>query len=254
DKVLERTGYLAAMSTKNDVESQGRLENVAELKTTVLKYIEETDEPTLSGFLEEIALYTDLDGLSEKDDAVIMMTLHSAKGLEFPYVFIAGMEENIFPGQRSIGTPGEIEEERRLAYVGITRAKKRLYITSAAERMFQGRTTRNRRSRFTGEIPPALLEIDDETMRTPGPGEAPASRNGYNGRGFASAIPKPASAHPVKGEAFTLRAGDRVRHYKFGDGKLLSVVPMGGDQMMEIAFDGGTTKKLMASYIKLEKL
>ncbi|MEG0753559.1 MAG: 3'-5' exonuclease, partial [Angelakisella sp.] len=223
DKVLERTGYLAAMSTKNDVESQGRLENVAELKTTVLKYIEETDEPTLSGFLEEIALYTDLDGLSEKDDAVIMMTLHSAKGLEFPYVFIAGMEENIFPGQRSIGTPGEIEEERRLAYVGITRAKKRLYITSAAERMFQGRTTRNRRSRFTGEIPPALLEIDDETMRTPGPGEAPASRNGYNGRGFASAIPKPASAHPVKGEAFTLRAGDRVRHYKFGDGKLLSV-------------------------------
>ncbi|MEG1943666.1 MAG: ATP-dependent DNA helicase PcrA, partial [Angelakisella sp.] len=134
------------------------------------------------------------------------------------------------------------------------RAKKRLYITSAAERMFQGRTTRNRRSRFTQEIPQTLLEIDDETLRTPGPGEAPPSRNGYNGRGFASAIPKPASAQPVKGEAFTLKAGDRVRHYKFGDGKLLSVQNMGGDHMMEIAFDGGTTKKLMASYIKLEKI
>ena len=139
EAVLEQSGYVKALEAKNDMESRGRLENIGELKTTVLKYMEETEEPSLSGFLEEIALYTDLDILSEDDDKVVMMTLHAAKGLEFPYVFITGMEEGIFPGQQAIYEPSELEEERRLAYVGITRAKKELYLTGAAQRMLFGR-------------------------------------------------------------------------------------------------------------------
>lgn len=260
DKVLDRSGYSAALTSKNDFESRSRLENVNELKSTVLKYIEETQEPGLSGFLEEIALYTDLDGLDEKDDAVVMMTLHSAKGLEFPYVFIAGIEENIFPGSRSIAAPEELEEERRLAYVGITRAKKRLYLTTAGERMLLGRTARNCKSRFIGEIPPLLMDIDDETVRSMNAGGEMHSgqASGFNpsGRGAfrSNAIPKPASAMPVAGEPFTLKAGDRIRHYKFGDGRILSVKPMGGDHMMEIDFDTVGTKRLMAGYIKLEKI
>lgn len=253
DSVLARSGYLATLTEKHDIETQGRLENVQELKTTILKYIEETEEPTLSGFLEEIALYTELDGLSNDEDAVVLMTLHSAKGLEFPYVFIAGMEENMFPGMRSATSPAEMEEERRLAYVGITRAKKQLYLTSAAERMFQGRTARNRRSRFVGEIPPELVDTLDEMVRPDGEtGDQAAQTNPRMNR--FGGIPKPASAMPVAGEAFDMNAGDRVRHYKFGEGKILSVQAMGGDHMMEIAFDSGTTKRLMASYIKLEKL
>ncbi|MEG1875438.1 MAG: 3'-5' exonuclease, partial [Angelakisella sp.] len=264
DKVLARSGYVDALVAKNDFESRGRLENVEELKTTVLKYIEETDSPTLAGFLEEIALYTDLDGLSAEDDAVIMMTLHSAKGLEFPYVFIAGMEEGIFPGFRAFDTPGELEEERRLAYVGITRAKQQLYLTSAAERMFQGKTTRNRRSRFVNEIPKELLDSTDEAMRSYsfGGGDAapvvpttlgaPPPRHQPAPPRFG-ATPKPASAQPT-GAPFTLKAGDRVRHYKFGEGRILSVKPMGGDNLVEIAFATVGTKRLMASYIKLEKI
>ena len=122
EQVLDQSGYVRALEAKNDMESRGRLENIGELKTTILKYMEETEEPSLSGFLEEIALYTDLDNLSEDDDKVVLMTLHSAKGLEFPYVFITGMEEGIFPGQQAIYEPTELEEERRLCYVAMTRA------------------------------------------------------------------------------------------------------------------------------------
>ena len=253
DQVLERSGYTDALRAKKDMESQGRLENVEELRTTVIKYMEETEEPSLSGFLEEIALYTDLDSLSPEDDAVVLMTLHSAKGLEFPVVFIAGMEENIFPSSRVLNDPTEIEEERRLAYVGITRAKQRLYLTSAGERMLFGHTTRNRRSRFTGEIPRDIIDLQDETMRSYSFGGGTAAKPMTPGVRSAS-IPKPASAVPKKDEPFTLKAGDRVRHYKFGDGKILSVTPMGGDHLVQIAFDSGSTKKLMASYIKLEKI
>ena len=249
DLVLERTGYTAALAAKKDFESQGRLENVEELRTTVLKYIEETEAPSLSGFLEEIALYTDLDGLEEGEDAVVMMTLHSAKGLEFPYVFIAGMEEGIFPGQQAAFEPKEIEEERRLAYVGITRAKKKLYLTSAAQRMLFGRTNRNRRSRFEGEIPRELTDCQDDSLHS---WQQPAGA----GRGAAKTVapPKPMAAPKTAGEPFTLRAGDRVSHRVFGEGMVLSVTPMGGDHLVEIAFDKVGTKRIMATFAKLTKL
>ena len=158
EQVLDQSGYVRALEAKNDMESRGRLENIGELKTTILKYMEETEEPSLSGFLEEIALYTDLDNLSEDDDKVVLMTLHSAKGLEFPYVFITGLEEGIFPGQQAIYEPTELEEERRLAYVGITRAKKELYISNSVSRMLYGRTQRNEPSRFLREIEPEYIE------------------------------------------------------------------------------------------------
>ena len=159
DEVVARSGYEAMLTAKNDVENRTRLENVRELSTSIQGYIENAEgQPTLAGFLDEIALYTDLDNHDPNEDAVVMMTMHAAKGLEFPVVFVVGMEEGIFPGIRSIGDPEEMEEERRLCYVALTRAKERLYLTCAGQRMLFGRTSSNRPSRFAGEIPPELLE------------------------------------------------------------------------------------------------
>ncbi len=260
EMILEKSGYVTALKQKNDFESQGRLENIDELRNTIVKYIEETEDPTLSGFLEEIALYTELDGLSEDDDAVTMMTLHSAKGLEFPYVFIAGMEENIFPGQRSIVSLSELEEERRLAYVGITRAKKQLFITTAQQRMLNGRTTRNPISRFANDIPKEILDIKSDNQY-----DSMGSYGGYSGYGSGristptytiptaqKPISKPQPKATPKAEPFSFKAGDRIHHKTFGNGKIMSVTPMGTDNMVEIAFDTGATKRLMTSYIKLE--
>ena len=201
EQVLDQSGYVRALEAKNDMESRGRLENIGELKTTILKYMEETEEPSLSGFLEEIALYTDLDNLSEDDDKVVLMTLHSAKGLEFPYVFITGLEEGIFPGQQAIYEPTELEEERRLAYVGITRAKRELYLTGAAQRMLFGRTTRNRPSRFVGEIPGELMKTEDETERFgsyhSGYGERTGYGSGYGARQTTGYRPNKLGSSPA---------------------------------------------------------
>ncbi len=248
EAVLERSGYVAALEGKRDVESQGRLENINELKSTVHKYTEETEEPSLSGFLEEIALYTELDNYDEEEDAVIMMTLHSAKGLEFPEVFMIGMEEGIFPGMQSIYNPEEIEEERRLAYVGITRAREHLSLTAAAERMLFGRTSRNRPSRFVGEIPTELLTVEDTTVRGNLTG---AGRNSAPQKlGAPRPVPRPAAP----AEPFNLKKGDRVLHRVFGTGTILSVKPMGGDHLLEIHFDKVGAKKIMAAFARLEKL
>ena len=259
EAVLEQSGYVKALEAKNDMESRGRLENIGELKTTVLKYMAETEQPTLSGFLEEIALYTDLDNLSEDDDKVVLLTLHSAKGLEFPYVFITGMEEGIFPGQQALFEPGELEEERRLAYVGITRAKKELYLTGAAQRMLFGRTTRNRPSRFISEIPAELLKIEDETERfgsyftgeRPDGGYArqPARPAQSGGRPVPPPPPRPRPAE----EPFTLKVGDRVLHNTFGEGSILKIEPMGNDHLLTIHFDKVGSKRLMATYARLQK-
>ena len=271
EMVLDQSGYVRALEAKNDMESRGRLENIGELKTTVLKYMEETEEPSLSGFLEEIALYTDLDNLSEDDDKVELMTLHSAKGLEFPYVFITGMEEGLFPGQQAIFEPKELEEERRLAYVGITRAKKELTLTGAAQRMLFGHTTRNRPSRFIGEIPTELLKTEDETERF---GSYQAERSAFGGRssyggygarqgsgGQASrqttgSIPPAPHTRPAApaAEPFDFKTGNRVRHKTFGEGSILKIEPMGGDHLLTIHFDSVGTKRLMATYARLEKL
>lgn len=189
EQVLDQSGYVRALEAKNDMESRGRLENIGELKTTILKYMEETEEPSLSGFLEEIALYTDLDNLSEDDDKVVLMTLHSAKGLEFPYVFITGMEEGIFPGQQAIYEPTELEEERRLAYVGITRAKKELYISNSVTRMLYGRTQRNEPSRFLREIEPEYIE------ETRSPALERRSQLGGWGSAYSDTVPGGASGY-----------------------------------------------------------
>lgn len=248
DRTLDKSGYAAALASKNDHESQGRLENVQELRTTVLKYIEETQDPSLSGFLEEIALYTDLDGLEEGTDAVVMMTLHSAKGLEFPCVFIAGMEEGIFPGQQAAFMPKELEEERRLAYVGITRAKRKLYLTSASERMLFGRTTRGRPSRFMAEIPSDLTHKQDATVNRSWQRSAP------NGPFITKKPPSEPSVPIVASQPFNLQVGDRITHRVFGEGLILSVTPMGGDHMVEVAFDKVGTKRIMAAYTKMTKI
>ena len=248
--LLEESGYVRALEQKNDFESRGRLENVEELMTTVIKYTQETESPTLSGFLEEIALYTDLDGYDSGDDAVVMMTLHSAKGLEFPVVFIAGAEEGIFPGMNAMMNPGEIEEERRLAYVGITRAKERLYFTTAAQRMLFGRTTRNRASRFVGEVPGELLEVQDDTIRSY---TAAVSRPAAPA-GKRAAAPKRPLAQSNAPAVFDLTVGERVNHRVFGVGTILTITPMGGDHLVEVAFDKVGTKRIMATFAKLERV
>ncbi len=255
--LLDQSGYLAALEQKNDFESRGRLENVEELLTTIIKYTQETEEPSLSGFLEEIALYTDLDSYDPNDDAVVMMTLHSAKGLEFPVVFIAGAEEGIFPSMNSMLETGQLEEERRLAYVGITRAKERLYFTTAAQRMLFGRTAYNRPSRFVGEVPKELLDSQDETVRLRsiyGGSHSGAERSAAAGGGTQPAAKKRPLAQAAAPAAFDLKVGERVNHRVFGPGTILQITPMGGDHLVEVAFQRVGTKKIMATFARLERI
>ena len=222
DELLDKTGYANAMKALGD-EGVGRLENINELKTTMVHYMEENgDEASLSGFLEEISLYTDIDRLDDSDNAVSMMTMHSAKGLEFGTVFIVGMEEGIFPGTRSMDTLEDMEEERRLAYVAITRAKKKLYITHAKQRMLFGSTNRNLISRFAKEI-----------------GTEYAARRAEQAKAAVSA---------------DFSVGERVKHNVFGEGTVISVKKISNDAMVEIAFDTVGTKKLMANFAKITKI
>jgi DNA helicase-2/ATP-dependent DNA helicase PcrA len=237
DELLERTGYIRALQTKNTDENLARIENVNELKTNILGYIKETGDATLSGFLDEVALYTDLDGLDADADCAVMMTMHSAKGLEFPNVFIVGAEEGIFPGLRSIGSPEDMEEERRLCYVALTRAKRRLYITCARQRMLFGRTTENRPSRFVNEIPQEHLDRAGylPPRRQQSVDFAEPAKKAY----VKPAVPPAQAAAP----AFVL--GDRIVHTAFGGGEITKVTPMGGDALIEITFDGAGVKRLM---------
>ena len=246
DSLCERTGYLDMLRAQG-TEGEARIENIGELKTNLMKY-EEAAEQELSGFLEEVALYTDLDRL-EETDSVLMMTLHSAKGLEFPSVFIVGMEEGVFPGMQAIYDINEMEEERRLAYVGMTRAKRNLYLSAAASRMIFGQTNHNRLSRFVEEIPDEYKEFFDETERR-------RQNISYHfeeeptGRIYAE---KTFSSAPKGGGQTAFGIGDRVYHKVFGGGTVLSASPMAGDVMLEIAFDTKGTKKLMANFAKLKK-
>ncbi len=255
--LLEESGYLQALKAQG-FEGQTRVENIEELGSTIAKYEEETEEPTLAGFLEEVALYTDLDNYDPDADAVVLMTLHSAKGLEFPVVFIPGMEEGIFPGMQSIYNPAECEEERRLAYVGITRARKRLYLCCAGERMLFGRTNRNRQSRFLEEIPSTLVERRDELaqrmqQQRAAAASAPATHRPAVNRG--SSIGSRAAARPAAAPAaFDISVGDTVSHRVFGKGLVISITPMGGDHLVEIAFDKVGTKRIMSNFAKLTKV
>ncbi len=256
DELLLRSGYEAALLAKPTEENKTRLENVRELKSSINSYVENAEMPTLAGFLEEIALYTDIEQYNESDDAVVMMTMHSAKGLEFPNVFLVGFEDGLFPGMRAIGDREEMEEERRLCYVAITRAKQKLTISHAKQRMLYGRTNAALRSRFLSEIP------EDCVVRKGG--YQARAENAYGGYGsFGSQYPRrPTMQEQTAKErmkrseqsVFTSQSaksidfskGDMVLHAAFGRGMVISVMKMGGDALLEIAFDDIGTKKLMA--------
>ena len=260
-EIMERTDYLSYVKADPD-KGPERLENLSELVSNLMLYETEHEDATLSGFLEEVALMTDIDNYNAQADAVVLMTLHAAKGLEFPVVFIPGMEEGIFPGVQSMYSPQEVEEERRLAYVGITRAKQKLYLTHAHARMLFGTTSRNMPSRFVVEIPEHLMNkegrknvfsqndnFENETHISGG-----YSR--YEGTGFLQrernrAANTAAAKQPSKAPSFA--TGDTVVSKVFGQGVVLSVKPMGNDCMLEIAFETAGTKKLMANFAKLEK-
>lgn len=244
DKLLEDSGYLAMLKAEGP-EGETRIENVNELKTNIAKYMENSADPSIAGFLEEVALYTDLDRL-EESDSVLMMTLHSAKGLEFDNVFIVGMEDGIFPGTSAIYEADEMEEERRLAYVGITRARKKLCLTAAATRMMFGQTGRNLPSRFLREIPEELTKFTDETVTT--------RSCGFNNKPITEKVFNQGFTKAQQGEAHeTFAPGDIVTHKTFGKGMVLKADPMSGDCLLEIAFDKVGTKKLMANFARLTK-
>lgn len=212
------------------------------------------EEPALSGFLEEISLYTDIDKLDTNENAVCLMTIHSAKGLEFPIVFIAGMEEGIFPGVRSMDNPDDIEEERRLAYVAITRAKKQLYITHAQTRMLFGQTNRNLQSRFIKEIDKDFVERIDGTFKAPKKKTEEgivAQNNTYTLQSQMTAMKLEAAK---KNASADFNVGERIKSTVFGEGTILSVKKMGNDALLEVAFDEKGTKKLMANYAKIVKI
>ena len=259
DMVVERSGYVRALEEKNTAEDAARIENVQELKSNIIAFVKEADDPTLAGFLDEVALYTDLDNYDQSMDCVTLMTMHAAKGLEFPTVFIVGCEEGIFPGLRCIGEPDEMEEERRLCYVALTRAREHLILTCARQRMLFGRTTANRVSRFVEEIP----EDDIQKLNVPrgyGYSEPSRDQQQYPPRQSAPRAytvsapeprrkppvrPAPPAAKPASGAAPTFAVGDRVTHRAFGSGVVTKIQPMGGDALLEVEFETAGTKRLM---------
>ena len=246
DELLDKTGYLRALEEKNTVEDTARAENVRELKTSILGYMKESGDESLEGYLANVALYTDMDNYDKDADCVVMMTMHSAKGLEFPSVFIVGMEESIFPGMRAIGEQEEMEEERRLCYVAITRARESLHMVCARQRMLFGRTTSNRVSRFVDEIPEEHIKKNVPKgygFRERSRLEQEFARPAYSQSRRNLSAPGPAAAPAAAVAAFA--AGDRVRHKAFGSGTISRLTPMGGDFLAEINFDGIGPKKLM---------
>lgn len=250
-EVLDKTNYFDYLD--EDPESaEDRKNNINELSSMFIKYQEEDADFELSDFLEDVALVADIDSYNEDDDAVVLMTLHSAKGLEFPIVFIPGMEESVFPGNQSVYSEEDLEEERRLAYVGITRAKEKLYLLNARRRMLYGTTNRNQASRFLREIPVSVT--DDITVQSYVPHSKFGSFTQPAHGSTSSAAHKFGQVGGASASAQNYSAGDTVRHKAFGTGVVLSARAMGNDTMLEVAFDRAGTKKLMANYAKLEKI
>ena len=262
ERTLDVSGYVAALKTGGP-EEESRIENINELITNILQYEKEAETPSLAGFLEEVALVSDIDNYNGEEDAAVLMTIHSAKGLEFENVYLIGMEEGIFPGSQSIyGGDEEIEEERRLAYVCITRAKSRLYITNTFSRMLYGQTNRNLPSRFLEEIPKELCNITKYKPAFAGSGSGfTFGSAAYGNSPCRRSVSEPISAQytasrraakPAENQSYAV--GERVRHKVFGDGMILSVQPMGNDMLLEIAFDERGTKKIMAGFARLQKI
>lgn len=255
--ILEHTDYEKYLKTEKD-NPDVRIENIEELSSNIIKFEEDyAEEASLSNFLEEISLQTDIDNYDAEADSSVMMTLHSAKGLEFPVVFIAGLEEGVFPSIATMMNPDELNEERRLAYVGITRAKEKLYITKAKSRMLMGHTSYNKESRFVNEIPPKLLNYTGEKKTF-------ASTNGFSASSSHISIGAGSKFTPNKSfNTFTKPAvksgtvykkGDCVFHKVFGKGMIMKTEKMGNDTMLEVAFDKAGTKTLMANFSKMEKI
>lgn len=263
-EILEETGYIESLKEEGSEEAESRIENIDELISKITAYeetCEDRDEPaTLNGFLEEVALVADIDSLDESNDYVVLMTLHSAKGLEFPHVYLAGMEDGIFPSYMTITAddPEEVEEERRLCYVGITRAEEELTLTCARRRMIRGETQYNKMSRFLKEIPMELLSTG-AVFQKPEPEEErkPSAYQQARQAFRAKAFVQPGAARSFgspKGEGPRYQVGDRVRHVKFGEGTVTAMVEGGRDYEVTVDFDGPGTKKMFAAFAKLQKI
>ncbi|RJU68508.1 DNA helicase PcrA [Coprococcus sp. AM27-12LB] len=261
EEILTETGYVEELKAEGEEEAEARLQNIDEFLNKIAAYEESCEEelPTLSGFLEEVALVADIDSLDEESDYVVLMTLHSAKGLEFPYVYLAGMEDGIFPSYMTITAddPTEIEEERRLCYVGITRAKKELAMTCARRRMIRGETQYNKMSRFLKEVPPQLLStgkiVEKEELELPKQNSYVQAKQSFQAKPFM--ISKPVQQFGVKsGEGLSYGVGDRVRHMKFGEGTVTAITEGGRDYEVSVDFDSAGTKKMFASFAKLQKV
>ncbi|MBQ7115920.1 MAG: UvrD-helicase domain-containing protein [Clostridia bacterium] len=281
DDVITKTGYYASLDLDKET-AEERKANVMEVLANLVRYMEDNEGGTLTGFLEEVALMTDLDNYNTEAESTVMMTLHSAKGLEFPVVFIVGMEEGLFPGNQVMYDPTELEEERRLCYVGITRAKEKLYITNARSRMLFGNTSFTRPSRFLNEIPEELTDFErNAPQQTFYGGYSGASYGGGSGSSYSggtkmfsreNSYSNPSSAPKNKASGFVnggfssapkktatdnvtldFKVGDTVEHKTFGKGMIVSAKAMGGDMLLEIAFDNCGTKKVMAKMAKLTK-
>lgn len=252
DTILEKTGYHGMLESMGE-EGTFRLENIEELKTSILTYQNEAEEASLGGFLEEISLYTDVDKYEPDQDTVMLMTVHSAKGLEFRNVFLVGMEQGVFPGNRSLSTPQDLEEERRLVYVALTRAKEKLTLTTAASRMLFGMTMRNPPSQFLEEIDKSLLE--EKTSRRQSKRGIPAG-NAESVQSISLLQQQMAASKKrvYQAQPKEFHVGERVRHAVFGDGTVLSITKMANDAMLEVGFDQVGTKRLMASHPKIKKL
>lgn len=261
EEILTETGYVEELKAEGEEEAKVRLQNIDEFLNKIAAYEESCEEelPTLSGFLEEVALVADIDSLDEESDYVVLMTLHSAKGLEFPYVYLAGMEDGIFPSYMTITAddPTELEEERRLCYVGITRAKKELSMTCARRRMIRGETQYNKMSRFLKEVPPQLLStgkiVEKEELELPKQNAYVQAKQSFQAKPFM--ISKPVQQFGVKsGEGLSYGVGDRVRHMKFGEGTVTAITEGGRDYEVSVDFDSAGTKKMFASFAKLQKV
>ena len=261
EEILTETGYVEELKAEGEEEAEARLQNIDEFLNKIAAYEESCEEelPTLSGFLEEVALVADIDSLDEESDYVVLMTLHSAKGLEFPYVYLAGMEDGIFPSYMTITAddPTELEEERRLCYVGITRAKKELSMTCARRRMIRGETQYNKMSRFLKEVPPQLLStgkiVEKEELELPKQNAYVQAKQSFQAKPFM--ISKPVQQFGVKsGEGLSYGVGDRVRHMKFGEGTVTAITEGGRDYEVSVDFDSAGTKKMFASFAKLQKV
>lgn len=262
-EIIEETGYVESLEAEDSEEAEARIENIDELLSKIVAYEDACEEmnepPTLSGFLEEVALVADIDSLDENSDYVVLMTLHSAKGLEFPHVYLAGLEDGIFPSYMTITAddPEEVEEERRLCYVGITRAEKALTLTCARRRMIRGETQYNKMSRFLKEIPMELLStgaIFEKEKEEPAKQAAyMQARQAFRTKAFTA--PKPARQFGTPaGDGPGYGVGDRVRHMKFGEGTVTAIIEGGRDYEVTVDFDGPGTKKMFATFARLQKV